>query len=137
MVFNIKDFLPINLQISSKKALEFAKTKVSITQEEEKIIYRSRQSLLFKDKETWLKKGELFDVTMGACNGAKICELAGIFILHNSQNLNKINNFGLYRDDGLAVIKDMSGPQLEKVTKKLQVLFNPLMHNVPKWSDTL
>ena len=31
--------------------------------------------------------------------------------------------FGLYRDDGLAVVKNMSGPQSEKVKKELQVLF--------------
>ena len=32
-------------------------------------------------------------------------------------------NVGLYRYDGLAVGKNMSGPQSEKVKKELQVLF--------------
>ena len=46
---------------------------------------------------------------MGAHDGAGICELVGLFILFTFQELNKIRNFGLYRDDGLAVVKNMSG----------------------------
>ena len=54
---------------------------------------------------TWIEKGlELFDVTMGTFDVAEICELVGLFILYKFQQLNKINNFGLYRDDGLAVV---------------------------------
>ena len=60
------------------------------------------------------KGGELFDVTMGAYDGAETCEVVGLFGLCKFQQLTKMNNFGLYRDDGLAVVKNMSGPQLEK-----------------------
>ena len=88
------------------------------------IIYSSWKSLYFIDQETWMKKGgEPFDVTMGAYDGAKICELVGLFILYKFQQLNKINNFGLYRDNELTVVKNMSGPQSQKVKKELQVLF--------------
>ena len=69
------------------------------------------------------KGGELFDLTMGAYDGAEICELIGLFILYKFQQLNKTNNFGLYRDDGLAVIRNMCGPYSEKVKKELQILF--------------
>ena len=51
------------------------------------------------------KGGELFDVTMDAYEGAEICELVGLFILYKFQQLNKMNKFGLYRDDELAVVK--------------------------------
>ena len=68
------------------------------------------------------KEPELFEATMGAYDGAEICELVGLFILYKFQQLNKINNFGLYRGDGLVVVKNMSGPQSEKVKKELQVL---------------
>ena len=66
----------------------------------------------------WTKKGTgLFDVTMGAYDGAEVCELVGSFLLHIlSQNYNKYN-IGLYRDDGLAVFKNVSGPQSEKIKK--------------------
>ena len=51
---------------------------------------------------------------MGAYDGAEICELVGLFILFKFQQLNKIRNSGLYRDDGLAVVKNMGGPQSER-----------------------
>ena len=60
---------------------------------------------------------------MGAYNGAEICELVGLFILSKFQQLNKIKSFDLYRDNGLAVVKNMSGPQSENVKKELQVSF--------------
>ena len=34
------------------------------------------------------------------------------------------DNIGLYRDDGLAVFKDISGPQSEKLKKQFQKMFN-------------
>ena len=113
IVFDIKDFYPSISKYFLQKAFEFAKTKVSITQDKKKIIYHSRKSL-FKNKETWIKK-ELFNVTMGAYGGAEICELAGLFMLYKFQQLNNVNNFGLYRNDMLAVVKNMSGPQLGNV----------------------
>ena len=33
------------------------------------------------------------------------------------------NDFGLYRDDGLAVLKNKSGPQSEQVKKNIQKIF--------------
>ena len=46
-----------------------------------------------------------------------------LFILYRFQQLAKINNFGLYRDDGLAIASNMSGPHSKIVKKELQVLF--------------
>lgn len=47
---------------------------------------------------------------------------------------------GLYRDNDLALLKGLSGPQTERV-KVIKVFkncgLNPLMHNVPNWSDAL
>ena len=67
--------------------------------------------------------GESCLMLLWAHTTAPICELVGIFKLFKFQQLNKIKNFDLYRDDGLAVVKNMSGPQLEKVKKEMQVLF--------------
>ena len=44
-------------------------------------MYHARKSLLFNEGGTWMKKDGLFDVTMGAYDGAEICELIGIFLL--------------------------------------------------------
>ena len=52
---------------------------------------------------------------MGAYDGAEVFELVGIFILHQLSRVYNKNNIGLYRDDGLAVIKNISGPKAEKL----------------------
>ena len=60
---------------------------------------------------------------MGACNGAKVCELIGIFmLLLLSKQITK-NDIGLYMDDGLAILKNTSGPAAKKLKKKFQKLF--------------
>ena len=60
---------------------------------------------------------------MGAYNGAKLCELIGIFMLSLlSKHINK-NHVGLYRDDGLAILKNTSSPEAEKIKEKIQKLF--------------
>ena len=65
------------------------------------------------------KDSRLFDVTMGACDGAEVRELVGTFLLYKfSLKYNK-NNIGLYHSDGLAIFKNISGPKLEKVKKDI------------------
>ena len=60
---------------------------------------------------------------MGAYDGAKVCEFVGTYMLNLlSKKYNK-NDFGLYRDDGLAVLKNKSGPQSEQVKKNIQKIF--------------
>ena len=69
------------------------------------------------------KDSGLFDVTMGAYDGAEVCELVGTFLLYKlSLKYNK-NQIGLYRDDGLAIFKNISGPKSEKIKKNIQKLF--------------
>jgi len=59
-------------------ALQFASNCETINEKDKEIISHSRKSLLFNKKETWAKKGNsLFDVTMGAYDGAEVCELVG------------------------------------------------------------
>ena len=69
------------------------------------------------------KNSGLFDVTVGAYDGAEVCELEGTFLLYKlSLKYNK-NNIGIYRDDGFAIFKNISGPKSEKVKKDIQKLF--------------
>ena len=63
------------------------------------------------------------DVTNGAYNGAEVCELVGTFILYKlSRKYNK-NDIGLYRNDGLAIFKKITGPKSAKVKKDIQKSF--------------
>ena len=62
-----------------------------------------------------MKKGsDLFDVSMGAYDAVEVCELIGIFLL-NLLGQQYMKNIGLYRDDGLSILKNCSGPQIEKL----------------------
>ena len=57
---------------------------------------------------------------IGAHEGAEVCELMCTCMLDLlSKKYNK-NNFGYYRDDGLAVLKSKTGPQSEQVKKNIQ-----------------
>ena len=60
------------------------------------------------------KTTSAFDVTMGSYDGAEICELVGLYLLSQLQNLNI--NVGPYRDDGLAVTNQT--PREAEITKK-------------------
>ena len=63
---------------------------------------------------------------MGAYDGPEVCELIGIFMLSQlSKHINK-NHIGLYGDDGLAILKNSSRPEAEKLKKKFQKLFKDL-----------
>ena len=124
IIFDIKDFYPSIKESLLKNALNFAEEYINITNEDKIIINHARKSLLFKEKETWMKKDSgLFDVTMGAFDGAEVCELVGSFILHKLSQHYEQNNIGLYRDDGLAVFKNVSGPESEKIKKQFTKIF--------------
>ena len=71
----------------------------------------------------WIKKkGGLFDVTMEAFDGAEVCEAVDNFLYQLAKNYNK-KDIGLYRDDGLAIFKNVSGSKAEKNKKDIQKLF--------------
>ena len=58
--FDIKDFYPTITKELLSKCLSFAETKVQITEDDKKIIYHSRKSLLFDKGNTWMKKGGIY-----------------------------------------------------------------------------
>ena len=123
-MFGIKDFYPSFSKELLNDALTFAETIINLDDHDKKIIYHSRKSLLFNQEQTWMKKGsDLFDVSMDAYDGAEVCELIGIFLLNLLGRQYDTKNIGLYRDDGLSIFKNCSGPQMEKIKKHLQKIF--------------
>ena len=88
------------------------------------VIYYARKSLLLDGSHTWIKKqGGLFDVSIGAYDGVEVCKLVGTYMLNLlSKRYNK-NNFELYRDDRLVVLKNKSGPESEQLKKSIQKIF--------------
>ena len=57
---------------------------------------------------------------MGADDGAKQCKLVGIYMLNILYKKYNKNDLGLFRDDGLVVLKNKSGLHLEQVKKNIQ-----------------
>ena len=123
-MFDIKDFYPSIKEDLLIEALEFAKQHVTIKSNDRETIFHARKSLLYNEGEPWIKKqSNNFDVAMGSQEGAEVCELIGIFMLSLIGNIYNHNNIGLYRDDGLAVFENTSGPQSEKNKKTFQKIF--------------
>ena len=59
---------------------------------------------------------------MGAYDGVEVCELVGTFLLYKLSLKYYKNDISLYRDDGLAIFKNISGPKSEKIKKDIQKL---------------
>ena len=54
---------------------------------------------------------------MGSFDGAEICELVGLSIQSNLENILPKTNFGLYWDDGLILSRNHNGQQMDKKEK--------------------
>ena len=67
---------------------------------------------------------------MGCFDGAEVCELVGTFIFNKLKNVFQNSTFGLYRDDGLAVIKGLSGPEIERLKKIVFKTFKDYRLNI-------
>ena len=101
--FDVVNFYPTISEELLQLAINWAREYVDISEEEEKIIFEAKNSLLFKDGTPWCKKGEsVFDVAQGSYDGAETCDLVGLFLLSKLEKIEKFNHI-IYRDDGLGV----------------------------------
>ena len=60
---------------------------------------------------------------MGTYDGVEVCKLVGLFLLNNLSNKFDKNSVCLYRDDGLALFKNINGHRADKIRKELHQLF--------------
>ena len=59
---------------------------------------------------------------MGCLDGAEVCGLTGLYMLSKIKSVFKNqNDVGLYRDDGLGILRNLSGPQIERVRKEIKI----------------
>ena len=82
---------------------------------------QATNSFLCNDGQTWVKKlNEIFDITMGGFHGAMVCDLIGLYLLSQLEEV--IPDTGLYRDDGLSVSRATNRQiELMKIVKFLDV----------------
>ena len=122
--FDIEAFYPSISKSLLDKALNYAQSIVNVSTSDMEIIHHARKSLLYNDEECWVKKGRnLFDVTMGAYDGAEVCELVGLYLLKKITLIIPVSQVGLYRDDGLAAMSNTNGQKLDRIRKKLHECF--------------
>ena len=125
--FDIVSFYPSISQELFDETIEWTKQYYDFSNQELNILNNARKSFLFLNGEPWTKKknNNNFDVTMGSFDGAELCELVGLYILSKMEKLITQDHIGLYRDDGLAVIKG-SGPEIERLKKKIYKIFQEI-----------
>ena len=122
---DIKEFYPSITAEILNKAIKFASNHTNITDDDMRTINHCRKSLLFFHDTAWKKKTThtSFDVTMGSFDGAEICELVGLYLLNKLSAKFGIDNIGLYRDDGLGILRTMSGRITDKLRKEIIQIF--------------
>ena len=83
VMFDIKDFYPSITQDLLNKALNFSSEYIYISERDINVINYARISLLFDWSHTRIKKqGGLFNVSMGAYDGAEVCKLVDTYMLN-------------------------------------------------------
>ena len=113
-------------------AIQFAKLHSTTDDKDLRLIMHCGKSLLFFRNETWRKKSteSCFDVTMGSFDGAEICELVGLYIQSNLETILPKTNFGLYRDDGLILLRKPNGQQMDEKRKIIIKSFKDIAFSV-------
>lgn len=123
--FDIESFYPNITKAAVMKAFKFAKRYVEVTDDDIEIVVHSCKTVLSYNNDIWIKKDNdnNFDVPMGSYHGAELCELMGLFLLDKLRSTFKVGEYGIYRDDGLAVVENSSSSQQERLTKKIRKVF--------------
>ena len=83
---------------------------------------------MFSGKVPWVKKvkkkiDEDFEVLMGCYDVAEVCEIAGSYILSLLSNILDKDLVRLYKDNALTIVRNISGPEIERKRKVLIKLF--------------
>ena len=63
---------------------------------------------------------------MGSFDGAEVCELVGVYIQSKLEKILPKSNFGLYRDDEIALLKNLNGQQTDNFRKNITGVFRDI-----------
>ena len=126
--FVIREFYPSITETILDNALLFAKQHHDISNDNTRLIKHCRKSLPFSNNEARKKKQteSCFDVTVGSFEGAEVCELVGIYILCSLAKLISKEDCGLYRDDGLLILRNVNGQQIDRMRKNIIKTFKEI-----------
>ena len=85
----------------------------------------SEKSLLVNNTDIWIKENgdPDFDLIIGSFDGAELCKLVGLHILHFLGEKCEKYRIGFFRDHGLACFGYTSGPQADRIRKHFIKIF--------------
>ena len=120
-LFDIESFYPSISEDLFKSSIQFAKKSIDISDYNLSLINQAQQTLLLHKNATRVKKegNKDFDVPMGCFDMGEVCKLVGTYI----PNQFKDTFQHCYRDDGLAVVKGLSGPEIQIMKKRIIKIF--------------
>ena len=67
---------------------------------------------------------------MGSYDGAEICESVGIYLFFLFANIINKNNFGLYRDNGLILLRKVNRQNIDPIKKKVIKIFKEVQFKI-------
>ena len=119
--FDIKSFYPTIKRKHLIDAINFSEPYSKFSDFETDVILHTCKSIMFYDHNMWKKSNnnDNFDVPMGSFHGAEVCDLVGLYLLNNLTTIIDTQSIGLYRDDGLAIIKQTSKKNICKIKEKI------------------
>ena len=122
VICDIVDYYPsISVELLDR-TLNWASHFATISEDDKVLFHHTRNSILSHDGSIWAKKGEMnFDVAQGSWDGAEVTDLVGLYLLSKMQHLEEMN-YGLYRDDMLAVT-ELHGKAAEGLKQKISRVF--------------
>ena len=82
------------------------------------------------------KSGKLLRLDNGSYGGAEICELVGIYILTRLATIIKKNDYGLYRGDGLVILRNVNGQQIDRSRKNIIKIFKDVRFSIDIETDS-
>ena len=98
------------------KSIHYAKS-ITTLEEVIKPVFHSRKSLLLQKTVFGFREDNSdFLVAKG---GFEVCELVGLYLLNMLTNEIGKNNIGFQRDNGLSYFQNISGPDSERIKKKM------------------
>ena len=106
-------------------ALVFARRYTEISDDDEVVVMHSCRTILTHGDQHWQKKAneDDFDVPMGSFHGAELCELVGLFLMDKLKRFADTVEYGIYRDDGLAVTRNCARTNLERTARRIREVF--------------
>ena len=73
---------------------------------------------------------------MGSYHGAEICELVGVYILTCLETTIKKSNCGLYRKNGLVILRNVNGQQINHTRKNIIKIFKDVVFSIDIETNT-